>query len=104
MVGNSTDDTVGPNKALLLIPTANLPLALWNGGNGEGTSGAVRKGMIYLDLEEVETTGIEGPQVGQRVISTDSQQGYYTLSGIKLSGKPTQKGIYVHNGKKVSIK
>ena len=29
---------------------------------------------------------------------------YYDLSGRKLSGKPTQKGIYINNGKKVVIK
>lgn len=28
---------------------------------------------------------------------------YYTLSGMRLSGKPQQKGIYVHNGKKVVV-
>ena len=29
---------------------------------------------------------------------------WYTLDGCKLSGKPTQKGIYVNNGSKVVIK
>ena len=31
-------------------------------------------------------------------------EGYYTLDGRKLSGKPTQRGIYIVNGKKVVIK
>lgn len=31
-------------------------------------------------------------------------QTYYTLDGRRLSGRPTQKGIYVHNGIKVVIK
>ena len=30
--------------------------------------------------------------------------GWYTLDGTKLSGKPTAKGIYVNNGRKVIIK
>jgi hypothetical protein len=30
--------------------------------------------------------------------------GWYTLDGTRLSGQPTQKGIYVNNGKKVIIK
>ena len=30
-------------------------------------------------------------------------EGWYTLDGRKLSGKPTQKGIYINNGKKVVI-
>ena len=29
---------------------------------------------------------------------------WYTLDGVKLSGKPTKKGIYINNGKKVVIK
>ena len=33
-----------------------------------------------------------------------SQEGWYTLSGIKLSGKPDQKGVYIFNGKKYVIK
>ena len=30
--------------------------------------------------------------------------GYYTIDGVKLNAKPTQKGIYIVNGKKVVIK
>ena len=30
--------------------------------------------------------------------------GWYTLDGRKLSGVPTQKGIYINNGKKMAIK
>ena len=30
--------------------------------------------------------------------------GWYTLDGVKLSGKPSTKGIYINNGKKVAIK
>ena len=30
--------------------------------------------------------------------------GWYTLDGARLSGKPTRKGIYVNNGKKVIVK
>lgn len=33
-----------------------------------------------------------------------SLEGWYTLSGKRLMGQPTQKGIYVNNGKKVIIK
>jgi len=33
-----------------------------------------------------------------------SSQGWYTLDGRKLNGKPTQKGIYVNGGRKVVVK
>jgi hypothetical protein len=36
--------------------------------------------------------------------STLDGDGWYTLSGIKLGEKPVQKGVYIHNGKKTTIK
>ena len=30
--------------------------------------------------------------------------GWYDLSGRKLYGKPTKKGLYIHNGRKFAIK
>ena len=31
-------------------------------------------------------------------------EGWYTIDGIKLQGAPTEKGVYINNGKKVVIK
>lgn len=31
-------------------------------------------------------------------------EGWYTLGGVKLPGAPTEKGVYINNGKKVVIK
>jgi hypothetical protein len=31
-------------------------------------------------------------------------EGWYTIGGMKLQGAPTQKGVYIQNGKKVIIK
>ena len=30
-------------------------------------------------------------------------EGWYTLNGVKLDSAPTQKGIYIFNGKKVAV-
>ncbi len=32
------------------------------------------------------------------------QEGYYNLQGIKLSGKPQQRGVYIYNGRKQVVK
>ncbi len=50
--------------------------------------------------DENETTGIEA------VISEaeNNSEIWYSLKGERLSGKPTQKGLYICNGKKVIIK
>ena len=29
---------------------------------------------------------------------------WYTINGVKLNGKPTEKGIYIHRGRKVVVK
>ena len=34
----------------------------------------------------------------------DANGEFYTLTGVKLEGKPTQKGVYIQNGNKVFIK
>ena len=92
-------NTLAANKALLLIPSENLPTALWNGGNG-----LARQGVIYMDLQDIEdadATGVDAP-IANAI--SDEQAVYYTLSGNRTNGKPTKKGIYISNGKKVCIK
>ena len=29
---------------------------------------------------------------------------WYTVDGVRLDGKPTKKGLYIHGGRKVAIK
>ena len=41
---------------------------------------------------------------GESVARNATAAGWYTLDGRKLQGKPTKKGLYIHNGKKVVIK
>ena len=38
-------------------------------------------------------------------ITTDDMKGdgWYNIQGIKLNRRPTQSGVYIHNGKKVTI-
>ena len=50
-----------------------------------------------------ETTAIGTLDTKTGEISFDSEA-WYTLDGIRLSGKPSTKGIYINNGKKVVIK
>ena len=37
-------------------------------------------------------------------LDNDSNDEWYTLTGTKLNGRPVQRGVYIHNGKKVSLK
>ena len=50
-----------------------------------------------------ETTAIGTLDTKTGEVTFDSEA-WYTLDGIRLSGKPSTKGIYINNGKKVVIK
>ena len=47
-----------------------------------------------------ETTGIDNTQLS----TVNSNDGWYTLDGIKLNGEPKKKGIYIKDGRKVVVK
>ena len=47
-----------------------------------------------------ETTGIDNSQLS----TVNSNDGWYTLDGIKLNGEPKKKGIYIKDGRKVVVK
>lgn len=36
--------------------------------------------------------------------AANNAEGWYTIGGVKLQGAPTQKGVYIQNGKKVIVK
>jgi surface protein len=48
-----------------------------------------------------DTTGIDAILVNSERVKSEA---WYTLDGRKLQEKPTQKGVYISNGKKVIIK
>ncbi len=50
-----------------------------------------------------ETTAIGTLDTKTGEVTFDSEA-WYTLDGVRLSGKPSTKGIYINNGKKVVIK
>ena len=68
---------------------AFLPLNTSNGAKAQSLI------IVYAN----ETTGINS-------VSSDSnvQNDWFTLDGTRLSGKPTQPGIYINGKKKIAIK
>ena len=50
-----------------------------------------------------ETTAIGTLDTKTGEVTFDSEA-WYTLDGVRLSGKPSTKGIYINNGKKIVIK
>ncbi len=58
---------------------------------------------VRLVSRNGETTAIGEIDTKTGKMTFDSEA-WYTLDGVRLSGKPSTKGIYINNGKKVAIK
>ena len=56
---------------------------------------------FIMNFGDGETTGIQSIRMEN---GTTPAEGTYDLSGRRIQGQPTQKGIYIQNGKKVVIK
>ncbi|MBR5689214.1 MAG: C10 family peptidase [Prevotella sp.] len=67
----------------------------------EPTSTAATASMLMMAFggNQGETTGLGGIFTDKR--EKNRENGWYMLDGRKLNGEPTQKGIYIYNGKKV---
>lgn len=52
------------------------------------------------------TAGDAGSATGIKEVKSEKSglEGWFSLGGRRLSGKPTAKGIYIHEGKKVVVK
>ena len=50
--------------------------------------------------------GEENPSIihNSQFIIHNNDDAWYSLDGIKLQGKPTRKGIYIHNGRRIVVK
>ena len=69
------------------------------------------RGILILEKNLSARIFIEEPDGSTTVInSIDADgvampaEGWYTLNGVKLQSMPTEKGVYINNGKKVVIK
>ena len=100
MGGNNT--VYYPNKNVT-VNACRAYFKLHNGIiAGDPKTNGAKVFVLNFGDEEVET--------GISLIPDFSTKGewsagaWYSIDGRKLSGKPTQKGLYIHNGKKVVVK
>ena len=77
----------------------NYDLAIWQ--KNEVNNDPNNLGLVLVPLEDVPgyATGI------QTIEKTDDEAGpWYDLQGRQLQGKPTQKGVYIRNKQKITIR
>ncbi len=58
---------------------------------------------VNIGFGDGETTGIVVLK-NPRTEELKSDTGWYSLDGRRLDGKPTQRGVYINDGRKVVIK
>jgi hypothetical protein len=56
---------------------------------------------ITVVEEDGTVTAISNINADGEAVTAD---GWYTINGVKLQGMPTEKGVYIQNGKKVVLK
>ena len=95
------------NKSILFVGAGNTLYYPEAGGHVNACrayfdlgSASAREFVMNFEEGNSETTSL--PQPLQKEGS--QADAWYTLDGRKLNGKPTTKGLYIHNGKKVIIK
>ena len=83
----------------------------WKEGTGKGGVLALTSYLEYpegTNAPEIILEEVDGSTTAISAITADGEAveatGWYTLNGIQLQGAPTEKGVYVRNGKKVVIK
>lgn len=69
------------------------------------TESTLAPGMGFITFEEMDgsTTAIS-PVTFTGKSAKLAAEGWYTVGGMKMQGAPTQKGVYIKDGKKVVIK
>ncbi len=82
---------IGPNRAYLHVYTSTLE---------SFTTGTAKYLRLQFDDEnDSEATGINDANANGM-----TEGKWYNMQGVELPGIPTEKGIYIHNGKKVVFK
>lgn len=72
--------------------------------NMSGASNSAPNMTFYfeeLDGTVTAITNVSADDLGSA--QKANAEGWYTLQGVKLDSAPTQKGIYIYNGKKVAV-
>lgn len=104
---DKTKDDYGKSLFTLTTKTGKLQFMLYSGS----TLAANRAFLIYREDQAAGskmlsivfnggTTGISAAEAEK----TDLDGEWYTLQGVRLNGKPTQRGIYICNGKRILVK
>ena len=86
---------------------ATVELRVWHDGEEHVVENEKRfvSDAAYGTLEEAYVLNIGSSTGITNLSDDDSEDGdYFTLQGYKIGRKPTKAGVYIHNGKTITIK
>jgi len=90
------------NQAYLLVPTANLPTAVWELQPTSSSAPSIRNSIAIRFGDLPDNDDMTGIVQGASTAPAHTD-GWYTLSGMKLADKPKKAGLYIHNGRKILL-
>ncbi len=70
----------------------------------EGEIVAMTGDVLSYEANKVSGTPDEPTRITFAPVSVTPQEGWYTLQGIRLQGKPAKSGVYIYNGHKRIIR
>lgn len=100
--GSYVKDKTAPASTTASLPTH----IIFTNKKANSKSGAQTNDMAYNNGNYYGDNVTYGNATGISVVKANAQtdESWYTIGGTRLSGKPTQKGVYIHQGKKAVVK
>ena len=91
-------------SAYLQLPTSVMVPLTGSSNGGNAKLSIVFVDELFGEVSQGIATGIVdlSPATGNNPAAMEAE--WYNLSGQKLNGQPTEKGLYIVNGKKVMVK
>ena len=112
-IGTTGNYFIGNYKKVAMKANNSFPVNdAWKKGKASGVN--LKPLAAYLEYPEgspaptITLEEIDGTVTAIESINADGvaieKTGWYTINGIKLENAPTEKGVYIRNGKKMVIK
>lgn len=100
--GNYVKDKTAPASTTASLPTG----IIFTNKKAGSDSGAQTLNMAFKNGNYYGDNVTYGNATGISVIKANAQtdESWYTIGGTRMASKPTQKGVYIHQGKKAVVK
>lgn len=94
---------LGANNALKTPKSENYTLNAFRAYFHIGSSAQVKNFVLNFDGDTENTTSISPRQLLPKIGEGGREDAWTDLNGRRLAGKPTRKGLYIHQGKKLGV-